>query len=304
MTEARKKDVPLVSIVMPSFNQAQFIEEALNSILNQSWQRIEVIVQDGGSTDGTQALLSKKSNQDKRLRWVSEPDKGPSDALNKALDKVRGTYIGWLNSDDCFTQGAIERVMNAFQDHPEWILCYGQGQYIDESGKFMHLYKTLPKLADPKPQVPDPSLFQQGCFICQPTVYFKRTLITMLGKLNSDIKASFDFDYWLRAFKAFPGRIGYIAYIQASSRLHENTITYEQRQRVAVEGIKLLSAHQGKAQSHWIENYLHEQLQRGRDKQDLHLEVKELVPTLLPYLPDSQQANLQQTIKTLFNTNK
>lgn len=295
---------PLVSIIMPSFNQVQFIEEALDSILNQRWQHLEVIVQDGGSTDGTQVLLANKRSQDKRLRWVSEPDLGPSDALNKALDNVRGTYIGWLNSDDCYTPGAIERAMNAFKTHPEWILCYGQGQHIDEKGNFTHLYETLPTLDDPNPQVPYQHVFQKGCFICQPTVFFKATLVTLIGKLNSDIKASFDFEYWVRAFKAFPGRIGYIADIQASSRLHENTITYEQRQRVAVEGIKLLSAHQGTAQSHWIENYLHEQLQRGRDKQDLYLEVKELVPTLLPYLPDSEQANLQQTIKTLFNTNK
>lgn len=293
---------PLVSIVMPSFNQAQFIEEALDSLLTQSWQHFEVIVQDGGSTDGTQELLADRSAKDKRIRWASEPDNGPADAINKALDKARGTYIGWLNSDDCFTPGAVERAVNAFKAHPEWILCYGQGQHIDEKSQFTHLYATLPDIHDPNPEVPEQRVFQQGCFICQPTVYFKATMLTLIGKLNTDIKASFDFDYWVRAFKAFPGRIGYLPDVQASSRLHENTITYEQRLRVAVEGIKLLAEHQGAAQSHWMENYMHEQIQRGRNKQELYQEAIETLPTLLPCLPETEQIKLQQAVNQLSNS--
>jgi len=95
---------PLVSIVMPSLNQAAFIAAAVESVLSQSYPQLELIVGDGGSTDGTQAWLAQRQTQDARLRWFSEPDSGPADALNKLLRQAKGTLIGWLNSDDCTRQ--------------------------------------------------------------------------------------------------------------------------------------------------------------------------------------------------------
>ncbi len=91
---------PLVSIVMPSFNQAAFIPAAVESVLSQSYPELELIIADGGSTDGTIEWLKQKCLSDTRLRFFSETDSGPADALNKALKKTRGTIIGWLNSDD------------------------------------------------------------------------------------------------------------------------------------------------------------------------------------------------------------
>lgn len=271
---------PLVSIVMPSFNQAQFIDQALESVLNQSWRHLEVIVQDGGSSDGTQGVLAQIAERDPRVRWFSEPDQGPADAINKALKRVRGTYVGWLNSDDCYMPGAVERAVDHFQAHPEWMLCYGQGQHIDASGQPLALYPTLPAMDAPEPRVPSPSSFQQSCFICQPTVFFKRVMLPLLGYLNTNLKASFDFDYWLRAFNAFPGRVGYVPAIQACSRLHENTITHSQRLRVALEGMQLLAQHQGSAPIHWLISYCHEQLQAGVAKELLKHEVEELLPKI------------------------
>lgn len=298
---------PLVSIVMPSFNQAGFIEQAITSVLSQSWPRLELIVQDGGSTDGTQALLANINAKDARLRWASEPDAGPAEAINKALAQAKGTYIGWLNSDDCYTQGAIERALNALQANPNWLLCYGQGQHIDANGQSLGLYPTKPKLAptnarpgaDRNARVPPAQAFQQGCFICQPTVFFKAVVPRLLGKLDTELKASFDFDYWLRAFNAFPGRIGYVPAIQACSRLHESTITHGQRLTVALEGISVLAKHQGSAPSHWLISYMKEQQQQDRSPQSLQQELRRLQPEVNPKLAPRERALLERAIQQL-----
>ena len=281
---------PLVSIVMPSYNQADYIETALDSILGQDWTRLEVIVQDGGSTDGTKQLLQKKSKQDSRLRWVSQPDDGPAAAINTALGQVRGTVIGWLNSDDCYAPGAITRAINAFTQHPGWMLCYGEGQHIDAEGNLLERYPTLPSVVNGETHpagmltIPDTTTFQHGCFICQPTVFFKAVMPRLLGPLDQQLTAAFDFDYWLRAFNAFPGRIGFIPTVQAQSRLHENCITRSQRRRVAIEGMAALARHQGSAPGHWVLTYLNEQIQQGVTPQALKRDIRQLMQEVRSYM--------------------
>ena len=108
------KPLPLVSIVMPSLNQGQYIEAAVMSVLEQSWRRLELVVQDGGSSDETLAILQRISGQDSRLKYSSSPDSGPAQALNRALAKTKGTIIGWLNADDLYTPGALERATDYF----------------------------------------------------------------------------------------------------------------------------------------------------------------------------------------------
>jgi len=250
---------PLVSVVMPSYNQAAFLDEAIASVLEQDWTHVELIVADGGSTDGSLAILERWQRQDSRLRWHSEPDDGPAHALNKALGRVRGTLVGWLNSDDRYTPGAIGRAVNAMQDHSEWMLCYGEGEHVDAQGHGLGRYPTLPEPTDNEAGVPDKSAFQDGCFICQPTVFFKAVMVRLLGPLDQSLKTAFDFDYWLRAFNAFPGRVGYFPEVQAQSRLHDGCITQQQRRLVALEGMTVLARHQEQALGHWVMTYLEEQ---------------------------------------------
>ncbi|MGM0855821.1 MAG: glycosyltransferase family 2 protein [Pseudomonadota bacterium] len=293
---------PLVSIVMPSYNQAGYIETALDSILEQDWTRLEVIVQDGDSTDGTQQLLKEKSQRDSRVRWASQPDNGPADAINTALGRVRGTVVGWLNSDDCYAKGAISRVVNAFQQHPEWMLCYGEGQHIDASGNLLERYPTLPNAMNSKTiepdtwALPDKTSFQRGCFICQPTVFFKAVLPRLLGPLDASLGASFDFDYWLRAFKAFEGRIGFVPQIQAYSRLHDDTITHQQRSRVMLEGMTVLARHQGSAPGHWVLSYLYEQRQAGLNEATINQELESLMPLIKPLMQQQQWQTLKKEL--------
>jgi hypothetical protein len=104
------------------------------------------------------------------------------------------------------------------------------------------------------------SQFAEGCFICQPTVFARRTLWQLLGPLDEQLKAAFDFDYWLRAFAAFPGRIGFVDAVQAHSRLHAGCITVRMRRTVALEGMQVLARHFGGAPKEWLLTYANELL--------------------------------------------
>ena len=245
------QQAPLISVVMPSFNQAQFIDASIASVLNQSYSRIELIVADGGSTDGTQSALARWQAADRRVRWISQPDQGPADALNKALDLARGTFFGWLNSDDLYTAGAVARALEKLTDTSGNLMVYGHGEHVDAGGRFLHTYPTSP------PEV-GMARFANGCFICQPTVFFRRSMWVLLGAMDVSLETAFDFDYWLRAFRAFPERIGFVDAVQAQSRLHEATITHKMRRSVALEGARLLHRHLGYAPLHWILTHMAE----------------------------------------------
>ena len=238
---------------MPSYNQGDYIADSVQSVLNQSYNRLELIINDGGSDDKTVSILKHLSSQEPRLNWVSEADSGPAEAINKAFVRAGGEIIGWLNSDDLYRQGTIDKVVSAFNQNPDWIMCYGNGEHIDEHGKVIGVYPT---------QTPDVGLegFHSGCFVCQPTVFFKTSMLTMIGNLDTSLKASFDYDFWMRAFKAFPGRIGFIGDVLAQSRLHQDCITKKFRATVALEGMALGQKHLGKVHLHWATTFLEELL--------------------------------------------
>jgi hypothetical protein len=285
---------PLFSIVMPSLNQAAFLPAAAASVLGQSYANLELIVADGGSTDGTLAILERLQQRDARLRWLSEPDRGPADALNKALRRVRGTVIGWLNSDDLYTPGAVQRAAQALQNEPGWLMVYGQGEHVDASGRFLGRYPSLL----PKTHITG---FAQGCFICQPTVFFTRTLWLLLGPLDEGLKTAFDFDYWLRAFKQVPERIGFLDTLQARSRLHDGCITQRQRRTVTLEGMQLLARHLGHAPKEWLLTYVEEILSVPPDQEALHhlqTDIADMLVIVKPWLLAEELGVLEQMLKS------
>ena len=247
---------PMVSVVMPSLNQAQFIDEAIDSVLTQSYQYIELIVADGGSTDGTQQILAAWRARDTRLRWTSAPDSGPADAINNALKRVRGTLVGWLNSDDLYTAGAVARAAEVLTNDAMCLMVYGHGQHVDHAGRFLNQYPTLPPSAGLRS-------FAHGCFICQPTVFFRRSMVLLLGEFDTTLKTAFDFDYWLRAFGAFEERIRFLDAVRAKSRLHGACITSSMRRTVALEGARLVRHHLGTAPFNWLLDHFKEVKKSG-----------------------------------------
>ena len=247
--KATSRGDALISIVMPSRNQKAFLPEAIESILCQAGVRLEIIVADGASTDGTVEWLETKAKKDPRLRWFSKPDTGPAEAVNRAIRMARGSVIGWLNSDDRYVEGALQRGLDALYHDPQALMVYGHADHIDESGRRLGSYPTLP------PDAPIEK-FLDGCFICQPTVFFKRTFFLLNGPLDESLKTAFDFEWWLRAFSNFQDRITFVDALQAESRLHRDCITMKQRKQVMLESMSVLHRHLGQAPAHWVKTWV------------------------------------------------
>ncbi len=244
--------MPVVSVVMPSLNQASFLGDAIRSVLDQGVTDAELIVCDGGSDDGSLELLSDLAGRYRgRFRWSSGPDLGPADAVNTAVRDARAPVIGWLNSDDLYTAGAVTRALQHLVEHPSHVMVYGHGEHVDAAGNVIGAYPSR------LPSVPLQE-FADGCFICQPTAFFRREAFLALGGLDTRLRAAFDFEFWLRLFRRHPGGIGFIDTVQARSRLHAGSITLRQRERVAMEAMEVIARHVGPAPSHWLLTHVDE----------------------------------------------
>ncbi|NLE44832.1 MAG: glycosyltransferase [Chloroflexi bacterium] len=184
---------PLVSIVTPSYNQAQYIEETILSVLNQDYSQMEYIVIDGGSTDGTVEILERYTD---RLLWVSEPDDGQADAINKGLEMARGDIAAYLNSDDVYRPGAITAVVQCFACRPEVGLVYGDCDVIDSTGQL------LGTIAAPEPNLA--RLIHHAEFIPQPAAFWRRDVLDTLGGFDTTLRYALDYDFFIRVAQAFP----------------------------------------------------------------------------------------------------
>lgn len=189
-----------LSIITPSYNQAAFIERSILSILEQSVTvPVEYIVMDGGSTDGTLDILKKFEG---RLKWISERDAGQSDALNKGIAMASGDIIGWLNSDDVYLPGTLQKVTDGFESNPgaQWL--YGMCRMIDENDREIRSWITrFKKYRSLKFSYT--RLLTEN-FISQPAVFFRRDAFLSAGRLFPDQHYAMDYDLWLRFGKNYP----------------------------------------------------------------------------------------------------
>ena len=198
---------PLVSIVTPSFNKGSYLEETLLSVRNQTYANIEHIVIDGGSTDETLSILKKYSGD---LVWISEPDNGQSDAINKGWKRAHGEIIAYLNADDTYLPDAVETAVNYLLQHPETGMIYGDGILSDEQGRF--LANVTSGRFDLK------SLIFCKNNILQPAVFLRRVVYDRFGGIDENLHLAMDLDYWIRAGLLF--RIDYIPHPLATAKIY------------------------------------------------------------------------------------
>lgn len=178
-----------VSIVTPSYNQAQFIEETIRSVLLQGYPNLEYIIIDGGSTDGTVEIIRKYEPW--LTYWVSEKDAGQSDAINKGWRRSHGEIMAWLNSDDIYLPGALGKVAHAFGSaDPAVGLIYGDCGQIDEYSRPRgHLDISNFELS---------GLILSRRFLPQPSTFIRRSVYAALGGLRAELHMAMDFEYWMR----------------------------------------------------------------------------------------------------------
>ena len=146
-------DFPLVSILTPSFNQAPYLEETIQSVLLQDHPRLEYIIVDGGSTDGSIEVIKKYEH--KLAWWVSEKDKGQTDAINKGFARASGEILAWINSDDTYEPGAVSAAVKYLQEHPNVGMVYGDCNFINEAGRVIGKLPFAPSGICPHPTTDD-----------------------------------------------------------------------------------------------------------------------------------------------------
>jgi len=205
---------PLVSIVTPSFNQVKYLEETIRSVLEQDYPRIEYIVIDGGSTDGSVEVIRKYA--DRLAYWVSEADRGQTDAINKGFATAHGSILAWLNSDDTYQPGAVSEAVAYLQNHPNIGMVYGDLDFIDEQskiiGKFSAAQTNLEKLRRGFVHIP------------QPASFFRAEHWRKVAPLDPTFYFAMDYDLWVRLarvtdFQYLPGNTW------ANFRLHSDAKT-------------------------------------------------------------------------------
>ena len=204
---------PLVTIITPSFNQASFIRSTIESVLGQDYPHIEYIIVDGGSTDSTIDIL--RSYGDK-IRWISEPDRGQSDAINKGFRMANGEIVAWLNSDDTYEPGAVTNAVAEFIKNPEIGLLYGDGNIIDENGNLVAKFGFTREFNLW-------SLIHLYDYILQPTTFFQRKALESVNYLDINLHYGMDWDLWIKLGSKYP--VCYLKKTLANSREYGETKT-------------------------------------------------------------------------------
>jgi glycosyltransferase involved in cell wall biosynthesis len=232
------EELPLVSVVTPSYNQAQFLEETILSVLNQDYPSLEYVIIDGGSTDGSVDIIRKYENR--LAYWVSERDDGQADAINKGWHCARGEILAWLNSDDTYLPGAVQTVVQYLQRHPLADMIYGYVNMIDESGRVI---RTIEPSTDF-----DLNRFVYSYFyVPQQTVFFRNHVLDTVGMLDTSLHYCMDPDLWTRIGMNFTVR-GIPAVI-ANFRTHSTSKTHDVPLEFVIERYRVAKRYGGPSNS-------------------------------------------------------
>ncbi|MGA9533833.1 MAG: glycosyltransferase family 2 protein [Anaerolineales bacterium] len=204
-------DTPLVSIITPSFNQAEYLRDTIESVLTQRYPNVEYIIVDGGSTDGSVDLI--RSYEDRLAGWMSEPDLGQTDAINKGFARASGEILAWLNSDDIYYPGAIEGAVDYLSHHRQIGMVYGNAYYIDEAGDRIGRY--------PAGETDYWGLRRGVNTIPQQSMFIRSKLWRMIGPLDPTFYYAMDYDLWVRIAELTP--IAFQDSYWAGFRLHSSS---------------------------------------------------------------------------------
>ena len=235
---------PLVSIIVATYNRGPFLERCVRSILDQTYRAIECIVVDGASKDESVSILSRLAATDPRLKFISEPDKGEVDAVNKGLDLATGEIVGFQASDDYYVPDAVAAALEFLLKNPRYLGVSGDAIYVDEKGKSLgrgvityrgrmtrgHIRKII-------------RLRYKMCPVCHGSFFGWRAQLLKHGKLNPDFSVTPDWEFYFRLMKAGE-QIGSLPRIQYMYTAHTDMGAVKYWEKVEAQRRKLYEIHQ------------------------------------------------------------
>ncbi|MEZ0485589.1 glycosyltransferase family 2 protein [Fibrella aquatica] len=185
--------LPSITVITPSYNQGQFIGQTIESVLSQGYPNLQYLIIDGASTDHTADVVAPYRGQ---LTFITERDRGQTDAINKGLRMATGDIVCWLNSDDYFLPGTLQAVGTFFAANPDTVWLTGDCQIVDEAGQTIQepirQYKRLLRSLSPA------AFLGVTNAVCQPATFWRRSVHQQLGYLREDLRYTMDYDWWLR----------------------------------------------------------------------------------------------------------
>jgi glycosyltransferase involved in cell wall biosynthesis len=215
-------NLPTLSVITPSYNSAEFLEDALLSVARQQGPCVEHIIMDCASTDNTVEIL----NRFPQAQWISEPDKGQSDAINKGFLRATGDLMGWLNADDYYLPGGLEAVARAADKNPDADVIYGDCVFVDTAGRIVR--SKVEHDFDPA------ILMYFGCYIPSTSTFIRRRVIDSGLLLDCDYRVCMDFEYFVRLAHA-GCKFHYVPQFIAAFRWHGCNVSLKQVDKRALE---------------------------------------------------------------------
>jgi len=230
-------EFPRITVVTPSFNQAEFLERTILSVLNQGYPNLEYFIVDGGSTDGSIEIIRKYADQ--LDWWVSEPDNGQSHAINKGLKRATGEWVAWQNSDDVYLPGTFAQLANAANRWAQAKLIVGDMLLIDAQDRpIRDLRYVRPTYA---------SVLAEGMVLANQSAFWRKSLHERIGWLDETLHYSFDYEWFLRVLKDM-NCAQHVPLLWGALRYHEATKTSRHRSMFNKEHQAVL---EGRALPQW-----------------------------------------------------
>jgi glycosyltransferase involved in cell wall biosynthesis len=237
--------LPRLTVITPSYNQGEYIEETIRSVVEQGYPDLEYIVVDGGSTDATLSVLERYGN---RLRWISEPDRGQSDAINKGLRISSGEIVAFLNSDDVYEPGALLKVGSFFEAHPDADWLTGRCRTIDQDGR--EIRRGVTRYKNFWLRLNSYRVLLVLNYISQPSTFWRRSVVDTVGPFDESLRYAMDYDYHLRVGRRF--RLFVVDDYLAAFRVHSRSKAGSSASAQFVSDLEIARRHTGSRILLWL----------------------------------------------------